>query len=1276
MSQREHIINPFQDREESQNRRQSKTRKRRRWPIFLLVLALLIAFLPNLIGLAGLHQMAVDYALSDFQGKVVIERASFGWLQPLTFTNVSAVDEQGNELLQVERVSTSKSLLSFLNSKDLGVLNIENPTLYLHLRPDGSNLEDAVSKYLTPQMANPKPTPEPRNPIPTVPKITIRVNEGRALVTTSLDTQSWQIVGLNAVAMTGTETAPLTLEAECQITPTRVDPLGQLVLQNPGKLAISSQVDAGTANLSFGAIDLAISTADLPLSLAAPVLQRFVGPSQSAGQFSGGVRSRIDLRTQAINLELEDVNLTDLAFAAPQVLGTDRVVVQNLNAHGSLELSPSNITSSNFQVRSDFGKVNANGRFDISRIDQLANGNALLETPFQMDGQINLAGLFRMLPATLQLHQDLQIESGIVKFQAGTKTEKGIPRLIVNLDAANLKARRGAQDIVWQKPLRLVGTISRSQQGLVIDDVLCESEFLSVAGHANYQTGAFRARGDLAQLMDRIGQFVELQGTQMAGEIDGSFGWQTAESAPVGNGSLPIQIGGKFTVTNPAIQFANMPAWKQSRLLVSLSAAGRSRLDQQMGTSVIQLDQGGIQVDVGTERAVATLAAPLQNAASDPWNLNCHLTGDLNGWVRHLQSFVDLGDVRAAGQLDLTCGTSLRENQLHFSNLRYDVQQLNFEGYELKIRDPKVTGVAAAASYDMISGAFEIPNTTLTAESFAARGQNLRILVTDQILVDGMVAYRADVNRVADWLELSPTEESVFWFGNAEGSVEFSSAQQRLDAKVDMTIRDLVAAQRVKDPARQSNNTLPVSSKMRWQQVFREPETNIASVLSMASDFNAIQFNSLFVNSTALNMKASGSISELATRTLTDLKGTWNPDWNKINALLAAYTANVVQLAGSGEQPFSIRGPLFATTNGGVASSAWVPPELEASTIIRWDGGAIANVPLGASQFDINVRNGIGQLKTEGVAFSGGVLRMAPNLDLRTENPVLLMERTRVVDNVALSPETARQWLKYVAPLVAGTTSAQGTITLDTEVVRVPLLDPTRTEAQGSVQLTDVVIGAGPLAKQLLGAVEQLRAIIKPQSVGDTDSLTTWLQMAEQTVPFVVKDQRIFHQNVNLRHKELTIRTHGSVGFDQSLEMVAEIPIPDEWIAGKSLLAGLKGRKISIPISGTMSRPVLDLKAIRQLSTQMLKDAAGGVVNQAIGEKVTPKINDFQNQMNSKLTNELDRFQNKINKKIGGSLLPNGSNQPPAKGTSQQNIGNQLEDELRKGIGSLFGGGK
>ena len=64
------------------------------------------------------------------------------------------------------------------------------------------------------------------------------------------------------------------------------------------------------------------------------------------------------------------------------------------------------------------------------------------------------------------------------------------------------------------------------------------------------------------------------------------------------------------------------------------------------------------------------------------------------------------------------------------------------------------------------------------------------------------------------------------------------------------------------------------------------------------------------------------------------------------------------------------------------------------------------------------------------------------------------------------------------------------------------------------------------------------------------------------------------------------------MGLDQSLALVAEVPIRDEWIGGDRLLSGLRGQTLRIPITGTLGQPRVDRSSLEQLSQQLIGGAA------------------------------------------------------------------------------------
>ena len=146
---------------------------------------------------------------------------------------------------------------------------------------------------------------------------------------------------------------------------------------------------------------------------------------------------------------------------------------------------------------------------------------------------------------------------------------------------------------------------------------------------------------------------------------------------------------------------------------------------------------------------------------------------------------MDLGPIAARGNLDLKSTVALDGAKLIFSGLGYTVDQLALNAYGIIVRENQISG-SGAMQYDLNTGVIDIASTTFSSSAVSASGQNLQVIVADNIQLNGDVALRANVSRVADWLQLSPTDDSVFLFGDAEGSLRFASDADGIGAVVDM----------------------------------------------------------------------------------------------------------------------------------------------------------------------------------------------------------------------------------------------------------------------------------------------------------------------------------------------------------------------------------------------------------------------------------------------------------------------------------------------------------
>jgi hypothetical protein len=202
--------------------------------------------------------------------------------------------------------------------------------------------------------------------------------------------------------------------------------------------------------------------------------------------------------------------------------------------------------------------------------------------------------------------------------------------------------------------------------------------------------------------------------------------------------------------------------------------------------------------------------------------------------------------------------------------------------------------------------------------------------------------------------------------------------------------------------------------------------------------------------------------------------------------------------------------------------------------------------------------------------------------------------------------------LKYVAPVLAGATQSDGQFSMQLDGTRVPLADSKKADVAGKLSVHSVRVVPGAMANQLIGVAQQVEALARrrdPTAV--TAKQVTLLNIRDQQVNFRVIEGRVHHQNLEFQVNDITLRSQGSVGFDQTVQLTLHVPIQDSWIAKEPLLAGFKGQSLQIPVSGTLTHPQLDQRAIASLSQQLLQGAAqqaiGGELNKALDKIFKPR---------------------------------------------------------------------
>jgi translocation and assembly module TamB len=181
-------------------------------------------------------------------------------------------------------------------------------------------------------------------------------------------------------------------------------------------------------------------------------------------------------------------------------------------------------------------------------------------------------------------------------------------------------------------------------------------------------------------------------------------------------------------------------------------------------------------------------------------------------------------------------------------------------------------------------------------------------------------------------------------------------------------------------------------------------------------------------------------------------------------------------------------------------------------------------------------------------------------------------------------------------------------------------MTPTKGTIGGQMTIHKAEVGPGPLAQQYLNMAKQVKDIAdgnyaaigslftpgaqQPPQPGAPTTNRGVLVLPEQQVKFEMIDGRVHHQGLQMTVKDVVITTRGSVGLDQTMELVAEIPVQDAWIGKNASLASLKGQMLQIPIRGTLSAPAPDYRGLTNLATSLGRSAATGLLEKKVGAEL------------------------------------------------------------------------
>ncbi|MCH8922040.1 MAG: hypothetical protein IIA67_02690 [Planctomycetes bacterium] len=775
-----------------------------------------------------------------------------------------------------------------------------------------------------------------------------------------------------------------------------------------------------------------------------------------------------------------------------------------------------------------------------------------------------------------------------------------------------------------EQPIEVTLSVRESAEESVIEQLQFRSEFVAIQASGRLDDLTASADFDLQRLVEQISQVVDLGGLRLAGRGRGQFHIRRT-------GEADFTASGRIDLARFRLSAPQQRSWTEERVTVTLDAAGEI-----VDGRPTRLRSAIAKVILGDERLVARLATPVADIRTQAnWPLQLRMTTRLAPWLPRLDPWLSLpalsaeGDCRFNALVDFSSsGVLVRESHLEIDRLR-----VTTEG--LRVVEPHVD-LRLAGQWEFASGNLKVHSADLQSGVLSVASKDFSIGHDEagRWQLAGGIQFQADAARLQNWFsEGRKTPAAYELAGRLSGELQLASRDGPTSADLEIVAEDMLLVRRTQPIAsaaplvvRPAGNTPPRAPVVPNVNHLREPPRaaqarssqtlwrEAKAVLKITSRYDpasdVLEIESVDLVGSALHLQGAGSIAAVASRRQLKLSGQLDYDLSKFSPLLQVYAGSGIKIAGRNTGTFSLAGPLTAPEASRPAGTS------SGSPARSWIESITADVQLGWREIDfygLKAEHGTLQVKLSGgqitvapldLKVNQGRVTAAPAVRLTGKHAVLLLGKGPLARDIVLTKEVCAGGLKYIAPVVADAVDAQGRFSIDLDGASVPLSAPEETKLSGRLTVHTIKLTPGPLTGQFLQLAGRLETIFRGGGLAGRVADTTVTMRENQQVEFRMAHGRIYHQGLELIAAGAVIRTSGSVGIDETLDLVVELPIQEKWIGRDSRLAPWRNRVIRIPIRGTLSRPKVDARVLGDLAAHLARQAGQKFLQDQINKRL------------------------------------------------------------------------
>ena len=353
-----------------------------------------------------------------------------------------------------------------------------------------------------------------------------------------------------------------------------------------------------------------------------------------------------------------------------------------------------------------------------------------------------------------------------------------------------------------------------------------------------------------------------------------------------------------------------------------------------------------------------------------------------------------------------------------------------------------------------------------------------------------------------------------------------------------------------------------------------EQDITFAHAVQVDHEKKLIDLTEMEVVSDALSLRMRGKATRPQDHWVLDLTGSYEGSWEELTSLIHEMSPSLsesVWFTGTTGGDIRITGPPYA------ADLKPVFRDLEASAPFGWKGASLFGIDLQETTFTPVLSAAEVNIPDTLIEAGEGTIRIAGTVDLRSQTPLYRLPGShRILDALKITPQMSRDLLSRFNPIFTELTHAEGEVSLDVEDLLLPLGDEIKRggAGKGHLDLRNLKVRPKGILQILLG-LESLK----------------WgeqLDARVEGVDFVIRDGRIWYENFVMWFAPgYDLRFSGSVGFDDSLDLVVSVPVSRELLERLTVLGPvadyarvLEGVRVVVPLMGTRGKPRLDFAEV------------------------------------------------------------------------------------------------